>query len=100
MSMVRPYDHAAVEWINEDGVRECLRCPTRITGFGPTLRHWDEAFRPDAELTAADRALLEAVAEVGARALEAMPTDRVTDYDRAWLMAQEMWRAGMVRQAA
>ena len=93
--MVRPYDHQAVEWVNEDGTRECRICPTPITGIGATLRHWNEAFRP-ADLSPDARARVVAAAELGARALEAMWSDNVTDYDRARAIAEEMERAGML----
>lgn len=93
--MVKPYDHQAIEWVNEDGHRECLRCPTRLIGAGPTLRHWNEAFRP-AHLNPQEKARVAAATVLGVRILEAIWSDNVTDYDRARAMAEEMERAGML----
>lgn len=92
--MRKPYDHQAVEWINEDGGRECLACPTQITGWGETLRHIDEAIRPTA-ITPADKAAVDAYVDLGARALAEMWTDvHCTDLDRALVVVRALYQAG------
>lgn len=91
--MAKPYDHQAVEWRNEDGYRECLKCPTLITGIGPTLRHIDEAVRP-ADIDPADRDAIDACINLGAQALQDMWTDRVTDLDRARVVVERLHAAG------
>jgi hypothetical protein len=93
MNVVKPYDHQAVEWRNEDGYRECLRCPTPITGIGPTLRHVNEAVRP-AAIDPADRAAVDACVELGTQALADMWTNRVTDRDRARVVVERLHAAG------
>lgn len=97
--MPKPYDHQAVEWINEDGHRECRICPTPITGWGDTLRHVNEAVRP-AAINPDDKAAVDTFTDLGARALEAMWTDRVTDRDRARVVVEELLRAGALNTRA
>lgn len=91
--MVKPYDHQVVRWRNEDGYWECRKCPTPITGVGPTLRHVGEAVRP-ADIDPADRPGIDACVELGAKALEDMWTDRVTDLDRARVIVERLHAAG------
>src|SRR4051812_22215496 len=92
--MSKPYDHLAIDWTNDDGLRECRVCPTPITGWGETLRHIDEAVRP-AAVTPADKAAVDAYVEVGARALAEMWTDvHCTDLDRALVVVRALYQAG------
>jgi hypothetical protein len=90
--MLKPYDHQAIEW-HEDGQRECRRCGTPITGWGPALRHRGEAVRP-AVIPPADKAAVHELTELGARALADMWTDRCTDTDRARVIVEAFYRAG------
>ncbi len=93
MDMQRRYSHRAVEWRNEDGQRECRLCPRPITGAGDMLRHADEAIRPDVLDSDTGEAVAE-YTEIGARALEDMWTDRVSDYDRARVVVEALNRCG------
>lgn len=95
MNMHRPYSHQPVEWINEDGLRECRRCPRSITGWGSSLRHTDEAVRP-MELDPADATAVNCAVEVVEQALADMWTDRVTDRDRAQVAVEALHRRGLV----
>ncbi|MFB9880958.1 hypothetical protein ACFFMN_23650 [Planobispora siamensis] len=97
MNVTKPYSHQAIEWINDlTGQRECRVCPRPITGWGPTLRHHDEAVRQatiDPALTdAAEDAVL-----VVTRALESMWTDtRANDHDRARVAVQALIDVGAI----
>lgn len=94
MDMMQLYSHLAVEWVNDlTGLRECRRCPRPITGWADTLRHSDEAFRPDP----IDPAHVDAVRDdihLGATALAGMWTDRCSDEDRARAVVQALYRGG------
>lgn len=91
--MHKPYDHQAIEWI-EDGRRECRICPTPITGWGDTLRHIDEAVRPR-DIPSADRATVDELTDVGARALERMWTEtHCSDLDRARVVVEALYQVG------
>ena len=94
MNMLRPYSHTPVAVINEDGQRECLRCPRPLTPIGATLRHADEAV--PMRLSAADVAALRTATDVIERALADMPTDRCTDRDRAHVAAEALHRRGFI----
>lgn len=91
--MRKPYDHQAVPWTTEDGVRECRICPTPITGWGDQLRHIDEAFRP-APINPAHTPDIAKYVEWGTEALENMLTDRVSDHDRAQRVVEELYLRG------
>jgi hypothetical protein len=90
--MLKPYDHQAIEW-TEDGQRECRRCGTPITGWGPALRHLGEAVRP-ATIPSTDKDAIHRLTELGARALADMWTDRCTDRDRARVIVEAFYQAG------
>jgi hypothetical protein len=94
MNMNRAYSHQAVEWVSEDGRRECRICPRPLIGIGPTLRHHDEAVRHRQP----DPAMADAVADaviIAARALETMLTEaRANDLDRARAVIDALEEAG------
>ncbi|MEW9530586.1 hypothetical protein [Microbispora sp. NPDC049125] len=90
----QPYGHAARSWLNPDTQKpECLACGLPVTGWGETLRHQGEAFRPLVPPSVHADAVKAAV-ESGARALEEMPSDRVTDRDRARAVVERLYAEG------
>lgn len=92
MDLTQRYSHRAVEWRNEDGQRECLKCPRPITGAGAMLRHTDEAIRPE---VVADQEDLAEFTEIGATALGEMWTDALADdLDRARVVVEALHRCG------
>jgi hypothetical protein len=95
MNLHRPYSHKAIEWINEDGERQCLRCERGLTGIGPHLRHVDEAV-PTVEYTPEEAAAVRAAVDVVEQALADMWTDRCTDLDRAQVAVEALRLRGMV----
>lgn len=99
MNLMEPYSHLAVEWVDDlTGSRECRRCPRPLTGWADTLRHADEAFRPDS----VDPAHADAVHDyvtLGARALADMWTDNCSDVDRARAVVEELYRGGCLKVA-
>lgn len=95
MNMHQPYSHIPVEWTNEDGGRECLRCGRALTGLPPEVRHTDEVVRP-MKLDPAEAAAVRNTVEMVAQALAGMPTDRCTDLDRAQVAVEAMHRRGLV----
>lgn len=92
---MKTYDHQAVEWINEEGQRECRRCPRLLTGVGGTLRHVDEAI-PPGQFDPENAELVKRAAEVIEQALATMLTDRVNDRDRAEVSVQALHRHGLL----
>lgn len=94
MNMLEPYSHLAVEWVNDlTGQRECRRCPRPITGIGDTLRHADEAIRPET-IDPKDVTVVREFMHTVTQALSDMWTDRCSDEDRARVAVQALYRAG------
>ncbi|MEU8272629.1 hypothetical protein AB0B89_36455, partial [Sphaerisporangium sp. NPDC049002] len=93
----QPYTHAAREWPNPDSGRiECRVCGEPLTGYGDTLRHQGEVFRPTVPATA-DAAAFDAAWNEASRALEDMLTDRVNDRDRARAVVERLYACGALR---
>lgn len=96
MNMHRPYSHRPVDWINEDGERQCLRCERKLTGSGASLRHVDEAV-PPAVLNPDEAHIVQRAVEIVEQALAEMWTDQLcTDRDRAQVAVQALLRRGLV----
>ena len=95
MNMQQTYSHQPVEWTNETGQRECLRCGRLLTGWGASFRHVDEAVRP-MDLEPADAPAVRDMIDLVEQALADMWTERCNDRDRAHVAVAALHRRGLV----
>lgn len=92
------YAHPARLLVRQDGDdRECSVCTRPVIGFGPTLRHAGEAFRPTAP-TLADSKAFHLAERLAVNALEELPAPSadITDRDRARAVVEKLYAAGLL----
>lgn len=92
----KPYSHPARQLTGEDrAAGACTACGAAVIGLGPTLRHADEAFKPDPPKPA-DSAAYDAAISIVADALDRLPPWE-TSQDRARAAVAALYTSGALR---